>query len=204
VDWKEIHAEAWQRMRRTGFLEWKRLSTSVVVPLLVGLIQLREGVSLPINIGITLSSGLVLYGLLILVERWVRIREVVADRIDTNEQQLARLQRPLVDVKWQALEIGRSGIEGECAIVRLKIATDEKPVTLSDWTLSTDGATRTNPFVGIGDSTGRHRFLRLAESYAGEGFLQFKGNFDPIKRWRLTFRDHKERLYTLDDPRGRP
>ncbi len=189
-------------MRETGLLEWKRLSTSVVIPLLVGLIQMREGVSLPINIAITLSSGLLLYGLLILVERWVRIREVITDRIDTNEKELVKLRRPAVDVKWQTLEIGRNGIQGECAIVRLKIATDERPITLSDWTLSTeDGEVRTKPYVGIGDGVGRHRYLQLPESYAIEGHLQFNGRFDPAKKWKLTFLDHRERLYTLDDPR---
>ncbi len=78
--WNEIHAEAWRRTREGGFLEWKRLATSVGVPIFSGSIQWAAGVSLPINLAFNISSGLLLYTLLIFVERFVRTRQIIAER----------------------------------------------------------------------------------------------------------------------------
>jgi hypothetical protein len=60
VYWKEVHAEAWRRIRETGFLEWKRLSTSVVVPIVSGAIQWFAGVAAAVNLARSISAGLVL------------------------------------------------------------------------------------------------------------------------------------------------
>jgi len=145
VDWKEIHAEAWRRMRQAGFLEWKRVSTSVVVPLMVGLIQWQVGVSLPINIAITLSSGLLLYGLLILIERWVRIREVIAERIDANasaiqklDQRIAELESPRFDLKVVNMTVSSAMPTSPRYLtlrLDLQVKTGAEPVTLHGWGL---------------------------------------------------------------------
>jgi hypothetical protein len=150
VDWKEIHAEAWRRMRQTGFLEWKRVSTSIVVPFMIGLVQWRAGLSFPINIAITFSSGLLLYGLLILVERWVRIREVIAERLDTNASAIQKLDQRIAELETPqfTLDVDRVAIAPEMPttplhiVIRLDVTvrTGTKPVTLHNWNLRSPSA----------------------------------------------------------------
>ena len=110
-------------MRQTGFLEWKRVSTSIVVPFMIGLVQWRAGLSFPINIAITFSSGLLLYGLLILVERWVRIREVIAERLDTNASAIQKLDQRIAELETPqfTLDVDRVAIAPEMPTTSLHI-----------------------------------------------------------------------------------
>jgi hypothetical protein len=98
VYWKEVHREAWRRTRQSGFLEWKRLSTAVVLPVMSGLIQWRAGVSVPINIIVNLGSGLFLYTVLIFIERYLHIRAVVVERDDYRAQAIADRDRRISEL----------------------------------------------------------------------------------------------------------
>jgi hypothetical protein len=101
VYWKQVHIEAWRRTRQAGFLEWKRLSTSLGVPILSFLAQWVAGVPITTNIIVNLTVGVCLYIFLIFVERYIRTREVVVEwhktqqaTISERDQRIAELTGP--------------------------------------------------------------------------------------------------------------
>src|SRR5579872_4754156 len=87
--WKEVHAEAWRRMRESGFLEWKRLSASVGIPFVSGLVQWRTGVALPTNLLVSIGSGLIVYSVLAVVERYHHVRQIVVQRDIASQKAIA-------------------------------------------------------------------------------------------------------------------
>jgi hypothetical protein len=97
--WKEIHSEAWRQIRESGFLEWKRLSGSVGIPIVSGFIQWKAGVTLPINLAVNLGGGLALYTILVFVERYVRIRAIVEDREATWRNSVNDREKTIADLK---------------------------------------------------------------------------------------------------------
>ena len=99
--WKEVHAEALRRMRENGLLEWKRLSLSVGIPLISGVVQWRTGVTLPVNLAVNIGSGLTLYTILAFFERYRLTCKVVEERdaaqrgiICERDATIVRLSQP--------------------------------------------------------------------------------------------------------------
>jgi hypothetical protein len=209
VYWKDIHAEAWRRTRESGFLEWKRLCTSVGIPVVSGLIQWRSGVSVPINIAVNLGTGLLLYALFIFVERYVRIRQAIEGRdarqlkaISDLNNRIEELTEPLVRVIFGQMTFGQWGAKSDSVIIlNLTISNNDRPTTLGEWEIcSEDGNTLRSPFIGFDEMRGQQRY-RFDVGHALEGFFQFSGTGDDSQQWYFCFTDHRDHEYRLPIPR---
>lgn len=190
--WKEIHAEAWRRTRETGFLEWKRLATSVVLPIVSGLIQLTAGVSVPVNLAVNITGGLLLYLLLVFVERFLHIRQIIVERDTSQREAIQAMDRqikektrriseletpaPTISVDFESAYFQYSpNPRNPIIILRMKLRSGDTPATLHGWALRFPGKpqikTSIGGFVKTPGATQVLLYLRLEARDVVNGYL---------------------------------
>ena len=73
-----------------AFLSGNASRQSVGIPIVSGFVQWVAGVSVPVNLGVNIGGGLLLYTLLVFVERYVRTWQVLEERAEEYKNLIAQ------------------------------------------------------------------------------------------------------------------